>query len=152
VLISMRTIDVIAILDMQTRRVDWAMTGMWIGQHDPTLLDNGHLLVFDNLGLDTGSRVLEFDPFTQEIAWSYHGDAEHPFFSKFCGTNRRLPNGDVLVTETESGRAFEVTRDGRIVWEFFNPFRAGEHSELIAVIFDLVRLPPDFPIGWASSK
>jgi len=49
-------------------------------------------------------------------------------------------------------RAFELTRDQRIVWEFYNPFRAGERSELIAVIFDLVRLPPDFPIEWAGRK
>lgn len=150
VLISLRSIDTIAILDMRTRRVEWALSGLWSKQHDPTLLDNGHLLVFDNQGLGGESRVLEVDPFTQSVVWSYRGSEEHPFYSQFCGVNRPLPNGNVLVIESEGGRAFEVTRDGRIVWEFYNPFLTGEQSELIALIFDMVRLPPDFQIDWIN--
>jgi hypothetical protein len=152
VLLSLRTVDAVAILDMRTRRVEWALSGLWHKQHDPTLLENGNLLVFDNRGLGDESRVLEVDPFTQSIVWSYRGSEEHPFYSQYCGVNRPLPNGNVLVIESESGRVFEVTREGRIVWEFFNPYRTGERSELIALIFDMVRLPPDFPLGWAAGK
>jgi len=32
-----------------------------------------------------------------------------------------------------------VTREGKIVWEFFNPYRAGEDNELIAALYDVVR-------------
>jgi len=32
-----------------------------------------------------------------------------------------LPNGNVLIAESDSGRLFEVTSDGEIVWEFLNP-------------------------------
>ena len=46
--------------------------------------------------------------------------------------------------------AFEVTADKRIVWEYISPFRAGDEQQLIATLFDLVRLPPDFPIEWAT--
>ncbi|HSN89535.1 MAG TPA: hypothetical protein VL025_22425, partial [Thermoanaerobaculia bacterium] len=56
-----------------------------------------------------------------------------------------LPNGNTLLTESENGRAIEVTPEGRIVWELYNPHRAGESNELVAVLFEVVRLPPDFP-------
>ena len=31
------------------------------------------------------------------------------------------PDGDTLITDSESGRAFEVTREGAKVWEFWKP-------------------------------
>jgi hypothetical protein len=71
-----------------------------------------------------------------------------PFFSNFCGTAERLPNGNTLIVESDNGRAFEVTSAGAIVWEFHNPHRAGEEGEFIARLFDLVRLPPEFPTAW----
>jgi hypothetical protein len=35
----------------------------------------------------------------------------------------RLPNGNTLIVESDAGRAFEVTAEGEIVWEFLNPDR-----------------------------
>ena len=98
------------------------------------------------------SRVIEFDPVTQEIAWSYDGDRDGPFYSKTGGTSERLENGNTLITESDNGRVFEVTPDRKIVWEYRNPERAGKRKELIATIFELVRLSPEFPIGWASRE
>ena len=33
---------------------------------------------------------------------------------------QRLPNGNTLITEADTGRVFEVTRKGEVVWEFGN--------------------------------
>jgi hypothetical protein len=41
-----------------------------------------------------------------------------------------------------------VTPGGETVWEFVNPHRAGKHGNLIATLFDVVRLDPDFPLDW----
>ena len=61
------------------------MRGPWLAQHDPDILANGNILLFDNLGnfleadgsdAEAGggrSRVLEFDPSTMAIAWQYAG-------------------------------------------------------------------------------
>ena len=43
------------------------------------------------------------------------------FFSEWRGGAQRFDNGNTLITESETGRAFEVTADGEIVWEFWNP-------------------------------
>jgi hypothetical protein len=31
-----------------------------------------------------------------------------------------------------------------------NPKRTGENNEMIAVIFDMMRIPPDFPLDWIA--
>ncbi len=93
VLVSFRKLHSIAVVDMDTEQVVWVLSGMWIGQHQPTVLESGDLLVYDNGGAKGPSRVIEFDPTTQEILWSYVGDRDGPFFSKSCGSNQRLPNG-----------------------------------------------------------
>ena len=60
-LLSMRTISTILIADPRSREVLWAWgPGKLVFQHHPTLLDNGHLLVFNN-GTER-SEVLELDP------------------------------------------------------------------------------------------
>jgi hypothetical protein len=148
VLISILQLDAIAIVDMELERIVWATTGMWRKQHHPTLLANGNMLLFDN-NRDKGmSKVIEFNPFTQEIVWAYKGHASNGFYSAVCGSNQRLPNGNTLITESDGGRAFEVTKDNVIVWEFLNPQRAGNGNELIATLIDMIRLPFDFPLDW----
>ena len=66
-----------------------------------------------------------------------------PFFSRTCGSNQRLPNGNTLITETDYGRVFEVTRDNEIVWEFISPYRAGDNNELIATVLEMIRVDLD---------
>lgn len=148
VIISVLTTNVIAVVDMQQEEVVWALSGQWSGQHQPTFLNNGNILLFDNFGHYGMSKVIEFNPFTQETAWTYEGTPENGFHSRTCGSNQRFPNGNTLITQSDSGRAFEVTADKRVVWEYFNPARTGENNELIATLFEVVRLPPDFPTDW----
>jgi hypothetical protein len=57
-----------------------------------------------------------------------------------------------LITESDAGRAFEVTRAGEIVWEFYNPHRAGDDGEYIATLFEVVRLPESFPVDWLEQR
>jgi hypothetical protein len=59
-----------------------------------------------------------------------------------------LANGNTLITESDNGRAFEVTDDGQVVWEFHNQHRAGDADEYVATLFELVRLDPQFPTEW----
>jgi len=140
-LISLRHLDIVAVIDPAERRVVWAMKGLWRRQHDPALLDNGNMLVFDNEAGPSRSRVLELDPVSLRIVWSYEGSDETPFYSETCGTSQRLPGGNTLITESDQGRAFEVTPEGRIVWEYVNPWRAGDSGEMVATLFDVVRIP-----------
>jgi hypothetical protein len=152
VLVSMRELGAIGLLDLDREVFTWAARGPWIGQHDPDLLPNGNMLLFDNVGdfSDRGdSRVIEFDPKTYEIVWSYAGSADHPFHSILRSDQERLANGNTLITESDGGRLLEVTRDGEIVWEYVNPIRGGDGDEFIPIVawgqrIDPGRLAPEF--------
>lgn len=150
VLVSLRNLNALAVVDMSNERVVWTRSGLWLQQHCSSMLDNGHILLFDNQGHYGSSRIVEYDPVTEEVVWLYAGDEENDFYSEKSGAVQRLPNGNTLIAETNFGRAFEVTSDGRIVWEYTNPARAGDSNELIASLFEMTRLPPDFPTDWLN--
>lgn len=127
VLLSFRDIGTLAVLDIDAEEIVWARRGDWAGQHDPDVLPNGNILLFDNLGRygpGGRSRILEIDPQTGEEVWRYEGSGEVFFESDARASQEREPNGNTLITEAAGGRLFEVTPDGRIVWEYINPVRA----------------------------
>ena len=151
VLISIRKPSLVCAVDMDERTVYWAESDYWHRQHQPTLLENGNMLVFDNESLKNFSIVLEFDPIRRSRTWAYVGGQDGYFYSKACGSCQRLPNGNTLITESDRGRAFEVTPDKTIVWEYVNPHRAGDQDELVASLFEVVRLSREFPVDWISA-
>ncbi len=147
-LLSFREIGTIAILDPVTEEIVWATRGPWLRQHDPDLLANGNILLFDNQGnVGPGgiTRVIEIDPRTQEIVWTYAGTPEEPFESEVRSSEVRLPNGNTLITESDGGRLFEVTKPGRIVWNYINPIRAQRErdgQEVIPIVSWAERVDP----------
>ncbi len=159
ILISMCHLDAVAVIDLSLEQVVWLYQDSFLRQHDAEIVDKRNLILFDNhRGLDetitpqTQSRILEYDPATMNIIWEYQGKPDAPFFSDTCGTVQRLPNGNTLVTESDGGRAFELTPEKFLVWEFINPFRTGKNNNLTANIFELVRLYPDFPLDWLNEE
>lgn len=114
--VSLRHLDALAVIDPDSGKIVWAARGPWRAQHDPSFLDNGRLLLFDNLGSPRSSRVLEYDPHTQALPWSYPGDDGAPFVSRIRGLTQRLPNGNTLVVNSVGGEVFEVTPAREVVW------------------------------------
>jgi hypothetical protein len=137
VLISMRTIDMIVVVDLNERKVVWSARGEWRRQHDPDFLPNGNILLFDNLGhygQGGGSQLIEINPINREVVWRYAGNDKDIFFSNVRSAQQRLPNGNTLITSSDQGRIFEVTSEQEIVWEFINPFRAPHDNQLTAIV------------------
>ncbi|MBM4269427.1 MAG: hypothetical protein FJ144_22940 [Deltaproteobacteria bacterium] len=138
VLLCIRELDLVAIVDLEEKRVVWEWgPGELDAPHHATILENGHILVFDNGRRRRWSRVVEIDPASKRIVWQYRADG---FFSKLRGAAQRLPNGNTLITESTKGRAFEVTPAGDVVWEFFTPdvTDEGERRQM----YRLLRLLP----------
>jgi hypothetical protein len=85
---------------------------------------------------------LEVDPRRRKITWTYEADPPSDLFSPIRGGAQRLPNGNTLITDSERGRVFEVTHDGDIVWDFFNPDVTGKGAEQKrAPIYRMTRYP-----------
>ena len=152
ILISLGNLDMIAVIDPEREAVVWSLKGRFHQQHDPRFLEQGGVMVFDNEYEPGRSRVVVFEQLSLEVSWEYSGTKDDPLYSHTCGTAHRLENGNILITESDNGRALEVTPSHEVVWEFVNPHRAGSKREFIATLFDLVRLPPEFPVEWASAS
>jgi outer membrane protein assembly factor BamB len=140
-LVSFRNANMIAVMDPETFEILWHWgTDTLELQHMPTMLPDGNILIFDNGVYREASRVLEIRPPDGDVVWKYEGDPPKSFFSLFRGSNQRLSNGNTLICEGHRGRAIEVTPDGEIVWEFWNPeIRRGRRKR----ISRLMRVPPE---------
>jgi hypothetical protein len=55
-------------------------------------------------------------------AWHYEAPERESLFSFIISGAQRLSNGDTLICVGVAGRFLEVTRDGKTVWEYLNPF------------------------------
>ncbi|HEX7252212.1 MAG TPA: arylsulfotransferase family protein [Thermoanaerobaculia bacterium] len=152
ILVSIPRLDAVAVLDPAEGRIVWALTGQWSAQHSAHLLANGNLLLFDNLGLmKAASRVVEVEPLTQRVVWSFGGRSGEELLSETSGWVERLSNGNTLITESNFGRVIEVTPDNRVAWEFVNPNRAGEKNQLVATIYGTERVGRKLPFLGTSA-
>jgi hypothetical protein len=147
VLLSFRELatGTVALLDPETEEIVWALHGQWMSHHDPDVLPNGNLLMFDNrghFGPGGQSRIIEVDTATGGVVWAYAGDADKPLDSPIRAEQELLSNGNVLITEAGPGRLLEITRKGEIVWEYINPVRGGDDDELIPTVSWAQRIDP----------
>ena len=125
-LISFRRNSMIFIIDRATKQVRWEKQDpTWGGQHDAQQLDNGNILLFANgllqISPSKASRVIEFNPETEEEVWVYEADPPWAFYSPHISGAQRLSNGNTLICEGLWGRIFEITLEGEIVWEYISP-------------------------------
>ena len=139
VLISMRSLNLVGIVDIEKEKMKWTWgPGYLEEQHNPTFLENGNILIFDNGTRRKYSRLIELDPLKNQIVWEYHNLNLTPFFTDWGGSAQRLQNGNTLITETSKGRVFEITKDGEIVWEFNNPDKQGNGKK--GTIYRMTRI------------
>ena len=78
------------------------------------------------------------------VAWRWTGTPDDPFYSEYSSHLQPLEGGNILVTESNAGRLFEVTRDGEVVWEYWNPVRTSDQgAEYISSVADGKRYAAD---------
>lgn len=121
-LISLSHLKLVLILNKDIKEIVWHWRKEKLSAiHTPRMLDNGNILIFANGGRRGYSSVIELNPITKEIVWEYKADPPESFFCKSMGSAQRLPNGNTLIGDGMNGHAFEVTKEGEIVWEWYDP-------------------------------
>ncbi|HLF78009.1 MAG TPA: aryl-sulfate sulfotransferase [Dehalococcoidia bacterium] len=146
IMASFNTLSEVVIIDRQSGDVVWRLKpGITMSQHNPTMLTNGNILLFDNGNRRNFSRVLEISPADQEIVWEFTGNPRDSFYSMNISGAQRLPNGNTLITEGRSARFFEVTPDKDIVWEYVSPFQVLHLGQLGRAVFRAHRYAEDSP-------
>ena len=160
-LISLRTVDTIVLIDRESRAVKWAFSGFFLRQHDPDLMPDGTISIFDNR-TDRAqhnevvhltepqqfgySRILRFDPDSHEILWKYEGTVDNPFYTSIQGDHQVLPNGNVMIVESEAGRIFEVDPETNdVVWEWINHLEMDGKPNLLGRVTRATRYEQEYP-------
>ena len=128
-LLSARTLDAILVVDRRTGAIVWTYADGLDRQHEAVMVPWGRVgqglfLVFNNglrnLFADRRSTVLAVNPVERSVVWEY---SEPFFYSSLGGSEVSLPNGNLLITSSHGGRAFEVTPDKEIVWQWIPPWQ-----------------------------
>ena len=138
----------------------------WVGEGTP---GSGRLTLFNNRipspegdysavfelapPMDDAGRyvVPDSDAFgPQEPSWSYMAPDRVSFHSFFISGAHRLPNGHTFITEGATGRFFEVTPEGDIVWQYRTPYSGTLTSSPVARrspygVFRATKVSPDHP-------
>lgn len=126
-IVSVRQISTILVIEEESKKILWTSPkGLTHFQHDAQLLDDGKILVFDNglRGSVAESRVLLINPQTNQIDWKW-ADDQKMWASQLMGGAQKLPNGNVVITNSMIGQIFEVNHAGQIVWNFIGKFDLG---------------------------
>ena len=93
-------------------KVTWEMP--WPGIHDIHVLPNGHILTVRDF-----KRVVEIDPATKQVVWTYDAAKSNSNEGKPIEIHaiQPLEGGHVMVAESGPARIIEVDRDGKLLKE-----------------------------------
>lgn len=149
-ILSLRGLSMLLMVDPQSKQIKWHQVGRWTRQHDPDFRPSGLISVMSN-GLAGApgpvevfgrSSILELNPENGTTTVNYGLVPEQPMFTEWRGKHQYLDyaDGNLLVTESNSGRVFEVDDRKEVVWEYINRYDDDE----VAVIFDATRYPVDY--------
>ncbi len=92
--------------------IAWQMT--WGGIHDLHLLPNGNVMVPRG-----AAEVVEIDPATKEVVWSYNSANENGNAGKPVEVHAFQPLGDgrLMIAESGPARIIEIDRAGKLLHE-----------------------------------
>ena len=80
--------------------------------------------------------------------WQYKAQPDTSFFAENISGATRMPNGNTLICSGPTGKLFEVTSSGQIVWTYINPvatsvFKQGEIPS-DNMVFKIYRYSPTY--------
>jgi len=154
-MISLRNINAIIVFNKDTLKIKYMSIGKVLRQHDPDFVDGNRISVFDNNNLSAAidkrsrveaglsSRIVVLDARSDEQSVYYKGTPEHPFFTNIMGEHQWLDNGNLLITESRTGRAFEINPAKQIVWVYQNSL-TGDQVGYAGLLGEAQRLPAEF--------
>lgn len=123
--VSLANLSVVLVADPETLRVKWWTGKPFVMMHDPDFVGDGWIGVFDNNRDWTergaqfgGNRVVAFQPHTDSVEVWFAASETNPVYTATRGNWQLLDNGNLFITESNSGRLVEVNPEGELVWEY----------------------------------
>ena len=129
VFLSLRHQSMILLYRPSTNKIIWKGTGPFFLQHDVDILDDHRISVFNNNSkyffngdvVDGYNEVVIYNFETNEY-YSYFKDSleDNDVRTITQGLSEILPNGDMIVEETNYGRTLYFNSDGSLRWNHVN--------------------------------
>ena len=128
-LLSLRNLSLVMLYRPSSGRVLWHQVGPWSMQHDVEIVDDHRISIFDNHWrfaapdgkVDGANRVAVYDFATAQVSYPYAGAlARYTIATHQQGRQHIMPNGDLVVEDSEGGRLLRFAPDGTLRWEYFN--------------------------------
>ena len=146
VLLSFRDVNSVLVLNWERRKIKFSATGLTHRQHDPDFIDGNSFSVFDNNAPSIAhegalqSRIVKIEAPELRSTVLYAASHAEFFHTAKMGWHQRLPNGNLLLVESEGGRAFEVDANNEIVWQFVNQLE----GDVLGLITQVRRYPANY--------
>lgn len=118
-LISLRHLNLVAVLDPVHKVVKWWSHGPWRFQHDPDFLPDGTISVYNNNNDIGPSNILRIDPSDSTVGIS-HSSNIIKAYSESRGVHQLLSNGTLLIVVPDEGRMLELNKSEEVVLEYNN--------------------------------
>ena len=128
-LVSCSTCALIAIIDRDSKKIIWSyrVPGQNPSVHAARMTENGNIVFFRNssksatLPASDLAAIFEISPVSGHIVWNYSSPDPNLFSADLLGAVTILKNGNFLISHLKNGGgAFEISRSGRLVWEWTN--------------------------------
>jgi hypothetical protein len=140
-LISARSLNLLFVIDPDTKKIKWWRAGAVQRQHDPDWLPSGAVSVLNNRMSRDYSEITKIDLESFERSSLYDG-LQGDFYTRIRGKHQVLSQGNIDITSPQQGRAFEVTTSGEIVFEVYNV--KPESDDTNYVISEMKWYPPEY--------
>ena len=110
ILLSLRNIHTILLIDKDDYKIKWQVTGSFVQQHSPRILNKGTIIVFDNLGSNKKngeSRITEISIKKREIVGIYEAQNDE-FFESVQRGRLQIYEDVIYVQNHEEGNLFKL--------------------------------------------
>ncbi|AUC56783.1 hypothetical protein CDO87_26280 (plasmid) [Sagittula sp. P11] len=118
-LVSLRSLNLLFVVDPETAKIKWWRMGDTRRQHDPDWGLDGRITVLDNRMGQDHSVIRAIDPETYRSEAVFDG-ADHGIYTRVRGKHQILEDGTVFFASSQQGFAAEIGPDGTPVLEFLN--------------------------------
>jgi len=152
ILVSFTASNSIVIISKGSKEIIWQWGGFLKLAHPKDVAYSGpeSVVVMGNSlhgnGFERGfSEIVIVNTKTDDVVWEFRAPAVNEFYAPCVAGFQLLENGNILVSEGDTGHIFEISNTKEVVWEFINPLRQdasgyGKNN----MVFRAYRYGPDF--------
>jgi len=136
VFLSLRNQSMIVLYRPLTNQIVWKWTGPFSQQHDVDILDDHTISIFNNNSINVIGDKNVLDGNSEVIIYNFKTNKYYSYLKKSLinnnvktrtqGRSQILPNGDLIIEETNYARTLYFNADGSLRWTFLNRAENGK--------------------------